>query len=511
MIKTDILIIGSGIAGLNFALQAAQFGDVLIVTKKRTVNSSTNFAQGGIAAVLDKTDHFEEHVKDTLEAGCYHNKKSAVECMVKKGPAAIERLLNYGVRFAQSQGKLLLTKEGGHHARRIAFVGDYTGQEIERALIENVKKHPHIRILEHTTALDLILRTDGGAAGIYAIKNKKIETILSRFTVIATGGIGQLYKYTTNPSISTGDGLAMGIRSSIPTKDLEFIQFHPTAFHGTRGGAFLLSEALRGEGAILRNAKGEKFMEHLHPLKDLAPRDVVARAIYSELKHGHVFLDMRHQKITHLKLRFPTIYTTLKRYGYDLGKDLIPIAPATHYSCGGLTTDLKGRTCIKNVYAFGEVAYTGVHGANRLASNSLLEALVFSMKISNDMKTAMSKKQKITLQNSKSYLPPITSPIYKTLSPEKLRTISFLRRELKKIMWNHAGIVRTKKGMQQGCIALKNLEHRLDNLVPQTVTNEQLTELRNMLLVSKTILTAARKRGKSLGAHYIEPSESIFD
>jgi len=496
----DFIIIGSGIAGLNFALNVAKLGKVLVITKKQTVNGSTNRAQGGIAAVLDKADDFTAHVNDTMTAGAYHNKKSAVEFMVKKGPAAIHRLIEFGVNFAHHDGEIVLTREGGHNTRRIAFVGDYTGKEIESALVKNVKNHPNIEIWEHATAIDLITNGEGKqktCLGIQIMRNQKIESLYTQFVIIATGGIGQLYKHTTNPRISTGDGLAMGIRAGIKTEDLEFIQFHPTALSLKGKRAFLLSEALRGEGAYIRNSSGERFMKKVHKLAELAPRDVVARAIYQELKNGPVYLDMRHLDAAHTKTRFPQIYSTLLTHNLNLTQDLIPISPAAHYICGGLKTNQKGQTCIKNVYAFGEVAYTGVHGANRLASNSLLEALVYSNEISEDIKKTM----KIT-KKTKKQKPPHAKR-YKQNSSQENKFITQLKSQLKKVMWEHTGIIRTKKELQEGLKKIEKLKTKLNTRFDTHTTNERLLELRNMIEASQAITQAALKQSKSLGTHYM--------
>lgn len=487
----DFIVIGSGIAGLNFALSVANLGKVLIITKKQTVRSSTNHAQGGIAAVLSKTDDFEKHVQDTLEAGSHHNVKDAVEFMVKKGPEAIKRLIEYGVEFAHHDGKIVLTREGGHSSRRIAFVGDYTGREIERALVKNVNNHPNIEIWEHATAIDLLTQSNTGY-GVRIIRNNKVEDIYSKFTVIATGGIGQLYKHTTNPRISTGDGLAMGIRAGITTKDLEFIQFHPTALSLKGKKSFLLSEALRGEGAHLINSRGKRFTD------ELSPRDKVARAIYEEMSSGPVYLTMSHLDAEHTKIRFPHIYSTLLTYGLNLTQDKIPISPAAHYICGGLQINRHGETCIKNVYAFGEVSWTGVHGANRLASNSLLEALVYSSQISQDIQKKISKHPK----NKKSKLQ--KKPIYKQNSPHENKFITQTKSKLKHIMWDYIGIVRTQEKLTQGLSKIHQLQEHTNSKFPINITNEKINTLRNILTAAEAITQAALKRKESLGAHYID-------
>lgn len=474
---------------------------MLIITKKNTVHSSTNHAQGGIAAVLDKTDDFKTHVEDTMVAGANHNNRKAVGFMVKKGPLAIKRLIEFGVNFAHHNGEIVLTREGGHKKRRIAFIGDYTGKEIEAALVRNVKKNPNIEIVEHTTAIDLLV-DQGTCYGIQVINNEKIQNLFAKAVIIATGGIGQLYKFTTNPKISTGDGIAMGLRAGLKVKDLEFIQFHPTALAVPKAKSFLLSEALRGEGAYIRNSKGERFMQQIHKMAELAPRDIVAKGIYDELKKGPVYLDMHHLEGDEIKIRFPQIYSTLLKYNLDLTKDLIPIAPAAHYLCGGLEINQKGGTCVKNVYAFGEVSYTGVHGANRLASNSLLEALVYSNEISENIKKSVKSQSNIN-KKSNEIENQFKSPSYKRNSSQENKFIAQLKLQLKNIMWEYAGIVRTTSGLNHGLKKLSNLEFKLNKKFKQNETNENLIEIRNMIRAAKAITLSAKQRKTSLGTHFI--------
>lgn len=529
--QTNFLVIGSGIAGLNFALHAATKGHVTIITKKRIAETATNKAQGGIAAVIDEKDKFAEHIKDTMKAGAFHNNKKAVKFMVEKGPEAITRLIELGVEFEKEQntigknasgkpGKLLLTREGGHSSRRIAYKGDYTGQEIESILVKRVKEHPNIDILENTFAVDLI-RKGNTVYGAKIIRNNKIDVVFADAVILATGGIGQVYKYTTNPSISTGDGIAIAIRAGARVKDMEFIQFHPTAFatpdndtqkklnKKTRSNntklnsepKFLLSEALRGEGAILLNSKGERFMHKYSDLKELAPRDLVARANYAELKNGPVYLSFKHLPLNDRKKlpkRFPTITKNLKAHHLDITKDLIPIVPVAHYLCGGIKTDLNGRTNLKNLYAFGETAYTGVHGANRLASNSLLEAFVFSNQVLKDLKP----HKKLTL---------INLPHEKITNDKNLvRKTAKIKEEIKKTMWEKCGIIRTKKDLKEGLEKLKTLQKELkqicnfpENNALVTHLNRDSIETANILETAISITKSALKRKKSLGCHFI--------
>lgn len=500
---TNFLVIGSGISGLNFALHAAQKGQVLIVTKKELIDSSTNFAQGGIAAILDKTDNAASHIKDTLEAGAYHNDKKAVEFMVKNSTAAVYRLIELGVKFEKENGQLKLTREGGHGKRRIAYVGDYTGKEIERILIKRVKEHPNIKILENASALKLLTKKNlkPVCLGAQIIHENKIENVLADQTIIATGGIGQLYQFTTNPHIATGDGIALGIEAGCKTKDLEFIQFHPTTLAKNTFPRFLISETVRGEGAKLINSQGKYFMENIHRLKDLAPRDIVAREIYKQMKTGQVFLDCRKSTAKILKKRFPQIYARLKKFGYQMEKDLIPVTPAAHYICGGIVTDLHGHTNIKNLFAFGEVACTGVHGANRLASNSLLEALVFSNKILEKLKVV--HHDNLTLQKF-----PIQKIKLITQNSSINKTTRKFKRKIQRIMWRYAGIVRNLKEIKEKAIpsmrkileSLEKISHSSGN---STIINQTLAETKNMANVGLLILQAAYKRKKSIGCHFI--------
>ncbi len=496
--RTNFLVIGSGISGLNFALHAAKKGRVLIVTKKKLIDSSTNYAQGGIAAVLDKTDDFKQHVKDTLETGAYHNNKKAVVFMIKNSAAAVHRLMDLGVEFAKENGQLKLTQEGGHHHRRIAYVGDYTGKEIERILVKRVKNNKNITIIEDAFALKLIT-TNKTCFGAQIIHKNKIQIILADQTIVATGGIGQLFEYTTNPPISTGDGIALGIEAGCKTKDLEFIQFHPTALEKNIYPRFLISETVRGEGAKLINSKGEYFMEKLHPLKDLAPRDIVAREIYSQMKNGPVFLDSSTKCTGHTKKflqnRFPQIYKHLLKDGIKMEKNLIPVTPAAHYICGGIVTDLHGRTGIKNLFAFGEVTCTGVHGANRLASNSLLEALVFSNQIIKKL------KKSVTKADTK-----IKSPKLLAKNSRQTKTALILKQEIKHLMWQYAGIIRKRSLIKQEAIPqMQKIITKLFQLSQnKTLTNQTLTETENMAKVGLLILQAANKRKKSLGCHFVQ-------
>ncbi|HON18531.1 MAG TPA: L-aspartate oxidase, partial [Salinivirgaceae bacterium] len=392
----DFLIIGSGIAGLSYALKVAPFGKVAIVTKKTLLESNTRYAQGGIATVMQQPDNFEKHIEDTLKAGCYLNNREVVEMVVKEAPEQIEQLINWGIKFdTDNSGNFHLAKEGGHSERRILHFKDITGYEIEIGLINQVKQHPNIDVFENHFAIDIITQhhlgksvirydTDIECYGCYVMDTKthKIYTFLSPVTYLATGGSGNLYQNTTNPEIATGDGVAMFYRAKGHIENMEFVQFHPTGFYNSGiKPAFLLTEALRGFGAILRNIDQEEFMHKYSPQLELAPRDVVARAIDQEMKiHGSdfVYLDCRHLDKDELLKRFPNIAEHLAKYGIDITKDLIPVVPVAHYQCGGIKVDKNGCSSIHYLLAGGELASTGLHGANRLASNSLIEALVFA-------------------------------------------------------------------------------------------------------------------------------------
>lgn len=504
--KFDFLVIGSGIAGLNFALQAAEYGKVGIVTKKELMESNSNYAQGGIAAVLDKNDNFEKHIKDTMKAGCYLNDKKAVETMVKQAPKEIKRLLDIGVGFAREQNQLSLTQEGGHSKKRIAHAKDATGKEIERALIYQVRHHKNITIFESHFAADLIIQNNQCLGAMVFNDKNEMKTFLSKATILATGGAGQVYKRNSNPKIATGDGIAMAYRAGAEIRDMEFIQFHPTALAKQGKPAFLLSETLRGEGGILKNKFGRAFMIQYHPKKELAPRDIVARAIFSELKKGRtgterlvpsevegsrsVYLDIRHRGVEFIKHRFPYIYNELWWYGIKMEKDLIPVAPAAHFVCGGVHTNLNGETNIPGLFAFGEVAHTGVHGANRLASNSLLECMVFS---SRTVKTALS------------YIHRLQDTSYKLQKFPKIKTDTQtlrLKQQIQNLMWNNVGIVRHTQNMKKTLIILNKYHAEINKILTKSI-NKDIMELKNLCQIAMLITEAALNRRKSIGAHYI--------
>ncbi len=484
--QTDILIIGSGISGLLCALSCGPEKNITMLTKKSLDDSATMMAQGGVAGVVTKSgDTFTSHIEDTLSAGEKHNNRSAVKEVIGSAPAVIEELKKYGVIFDADLGL-----EGGHGHRRIHHAKDTTGKTIEKALIKAIKKRRNIKIISFAHAIDLQINNKK-CTGAYYLKNKTIHLIHSQVTVLATGGCGQLYRHTTNPKIATGDGIAMAHRAGATTRDMEFIQFHPTALLDHHNPHFLLSESLRGEGAILRNSKGEKFMQIYDPQGDLAPRDKVSQAIFLEQKQDPVFLDMRHRKKSWLKKRFPNIYKTiLTRSKKELSKDMIPITPAAHYLCGGIVTNQDGKTTLDNLYAIGETAWTGLHGANRLASNSLLEGAVFAMKAAKAIQEIVSKRKPPMRQTSVS---PFTTPP----QPYKLKKI---RTRIQDIMWGDVGIYRTKEGLKKAIFELKRL---ILLMPPKHLINTEILETKNMLEVAMLVVKAAQHRKKSLGCHWM--------
>ena len=497
--KTDFLVIGSGIAGLNFALKTAQYGKVTIVTKKKMMESNTNLAQGGIAAVTKKDDTFESHIEDTLKVGCGLSNRHKVEILVKNGPKEIQSLISFGVKFDKEGNKPDLTREAGHSKDRILHSGDTTGKEIEQALAKRVRENKDIEVLENSFAVDLIVK-DAKCYGANAldIKSKEIVNIFSRGTVLATGGAGHVYQNTSNPEIATGDGIAMAFRGGARVEDMEFVQFHPTTLNMPSAPHFLISETFRGEGAVLVNEKGERFMEKYDTSREMAPRDIVSHAIFNELKKGSVYLDIRHKGTDFVLNRFPMIHQECLKYGIDIGKDLIPVSPAAHYLCGGIKTNEYGETNIQNLLTFGECSCTEVHGANRLASNSLLESVVFS--------SLGAVKAKKLLKNE------FNSP---TLREEEFhemngQELGSLETELRKAMWDYVGIVRNEENLNLMLRKLRQLETRMNDL-NRNGLNVQFLELKNMAVVSKLITQAAFIRKESRGTHYREDYPLIDD
>jgi len=507
----DFLVLGSGIAGLSFALKAGQHGRVAIVTKKSSAESNTNYAQGGIAAVTSREDSVEIHVRDTLAAGAGLCHEDVVRAIVQEGPARIAELIEIGMQFTEREiagGKELdLGREGGHSKRRILHAKDVTGREIERALLEAIAGQPNIEIFENHVAIDLITTQKLGqlfdprpnrCLGAYVLDKKRsqVETFAAGTVLLATGGCGKVYLYTTNPDIATGDGVAMAYRAGAGIANMEFVQFHPTCLYHPRAKSFLISEAVRGEGGVLKNSEGVAFMDGWHPLKSLAPRDIVARAIDSEMKKSGadcVFLDITHQPAQFLMDRFPNIYTTCLKYGIDMTKEPIPVVPAAHYQCGGVLTNVDGETEIGGLYAVGEVACTGLHGANRLASNSLLEALVCAHRAARRV--------------SENRPPPLHVALPEWHSgnahdSDEMVVVSHNWDEIRRLMWDYVGIVRTNKRLRRARSRIARLQEEIQEYYWDFKVHSDLLELRNIAIVAELIIASAMERPESRGLHF---------
>ncbi|HNZ42123.1 MAG TPA: L-aspartate oxidase [Bacteroidales bacterium] len=510
--EVDFLIIGSGIAGLSYALRVASKGSVCIVTKSQAKESSTNYAQGGIAAVMYDPDSYEKHIKDTLIAGAGLCDENIVRITISESTERIKELISWGTEFDKTaSGKYDLAKEGGHSEHRVLHNKDHTGASIEKALLNEVKRHKNIEILENHFAIDLITEHHLGMEtnrksddikcyGAYVLNpaENSIITILSKITLLATGGAGNVYSNTTNPTVATGDGVAMVFRAKGEIKDMEFFQFHPTSLYNPKERpSFLISEAVRGFGGILKTIKGNEFMQKYDPRLSLAPRDIVARAIDTEMKISgdeHVCLDCRHLDSNKLIEHFPTIYAKCLSIGIDITKEMIPVVPAAHFLCGGIQTDEYGRTSIKNLYATGECACTGLHGANRLASNSLLESVVFSHRAALD---ALEKFSTIGLNTG---IPDWNAE--GTVLNEEMILITQTTRELREIMSNYVGIVRSNLRLKRAMDRLDILYHETEKLYDQSVLTVEICELRNMINVAFLIISMAQERKESRGLHY---------
>ena len=509
MREFDFIVLGSGIAGLSFALKAAQKGSVAIVTKRSSSDSNTAWAQGGVACVMTGEDSFDLHVRDTLAAGAGLCHEDVVRSIVTEGPTRIAELTGLGVHFDQRENgngtmEPDLGREGGHTKRRILHARDATGREIETRLLERIAEHPRIEVMENHMAVDFITTGKLGYAmensclGVYVLNEATgiVETLRSDVTVAATGGCGKVYLYTTNPDVATGDGVAMAWRAGAVIANMEFVQFHPTCLYHPSIKSFLISEAVRGEGGILINERGQRFMEHHNPQKELAPRDIVARAIDAEMKRSGakcVYLDITHKPADFIRSRFPTIYETCLQAGLDITKSPIPVVPAAHYQCGGVKADVNGETSIRGLFAIGEVACTGLHGANRLASNSLLEGLVAAHRAFE--KSTRGKRERVEIS-----LPEWRSGQVQDV--DELVVISHNWEEVRRLMWDYVGIVRTDKRLQRAATRLRNLHAEVQEFYWNFKVTTDLLELRNLVTVASLVVDCALSRKESRGLHF---------
>ncbi len=505
----DVLILGSGIGGLMLALQSARHGDVLVLTKKRADDSNTNWAQGGIAAVFDPRDSFARHEADTLTCGAGLSDPDVVRAVVEAAPQRVRELAELGVGFNRGARGFSLGREGGHSHRRIVHASDFTGHEIEKALLARVRAHPRIRLVEDQIAVDLILDSRlrgkrGGRGretvwGAYVMDRAsgRIRPVTARVTILATGGCGKVYLYTTNPDVATGDGLAMAYRAGATVESLEFVQFHPTCLYHPAARTFLISEAVRGEGGVLRTLDGDRFMPRYHPLAELAPRDVVARAIDREIKRRgepHVWLDISQQKAARVRARFPNIHARLLGLGIDMTRGPIPVVPAAHYMCGGVRAELDGRTGIDGLLAIGEVACTGLHGANRLASNSLLEALVSAHDAAEVVRVRLSKVARAPRPDAWS--------AGGTRPPHEAVVFDHNWDSVRRAMWDLVGIVRSDDRLAFAARRLAMFRDEIERDYDRLKLSPDLIELRNIALVGSLIVACAQRRRESRGLHY---------
>jgi L-aspartate oxidase len=544
-VRSDFLVIGAGLAGLSFALRVAEHGDVVVLCKAESTQSNTAWAQGGIAAVWDPDDSIEAHVEDTLVAGAHLARREDVEDILAEGPAAVRRLIELGVRFSRRNADAdevdadgySLTREGGHHARRILHYGDATGREIQRAILEAAGAHPRIRLIEHQVAIDLITERTGlrhlakrrlglsgpeveqiygpggpegwvpgrrdRCLGAYVLDapEGRVRVFSAPVTLLATGGCGKLYRFTSNPDLATGDGMAMAYRAGAMLANLEFVQFHPTCLyhHSPEAKSFLISEALRGEGGILRLPDGTAFMDAVHPMGSLAPRDITARAIDAQIKrHGleYVHLDVSHLDAEFLRGRFPAIHARLSGLGIDMTAEPIPVVPAAHYFCGGVKVDGHGRTRIDGLLAAGEVACTGLHGANRLASNSLIEAAVVGERAA---RAAVAARDAVDTADHFQVLPWDSG---EARDADELVVIAHTWDEIRRLMWNYVGIVRTDRRLQRALRRVKLIRHEIRTYYWDFKVTRDLIEVRNLALLADLVIRSALGRRESRGLHF---------
>ena len=507
---SDVLVIGAGIAGLTLALRLAATSRVTVLAKARLTEGSTLYAQGGVAAVLDKKeDSLSSHVEDTINAGAGLCDENTVRYVVEHGPEAIQWLIDEGVPFTRlgnDENTYHLTREGGHSHRRVVHAADQTGKAIENTLESQVRRHPNIELLEHHIAIDLITRHKLGldghnrCLGAYVLNKEhdRVEVFAANFTVLATGGASKVYLYTSNPDTSTGDGIAIAWRAGCRVENMEFVQFHPTCLYHPHAKSFLISEAIRGEGGKLKLPNGASFMEQYDPRAELAPRDIVARAIdYEMKKHGldHVLLDISHRPPEFINEHFPHIYKICKHLGYDITREPIPVVPAAHYTCGGIVTDLNGHTDLDGLYAIGECACTGLHGANRLASNSLLECVVFAQSAAADI-----NRLRDTVSIEASALPPWDES--RVTDADEEVVVAHNWDELRRFMWDYVGIVRTDKRLERALHRVNLLQAEIREYYTNFTVSNDLIELRNLVMVAELIIRSAQARKESRGLHY---------